>query len=168
MAVQDKFVDSDVAAGKKGAASKVSGAKVLAIAGTFEVAAADSDTSVWRLARIPANAVPLRFEIYADASLGTSDFDLGLYKPGVGGAVVDKDLLLDGVDLTAGVAVTAGANNGMTNLGGADPVAAVGKTLWELLALSAPNRQGYDLCLTGNTVGGAAGTISYILLFALG
>ena len=168
MAVQDKFVDSNLAAGKKGNPALVSGGKELSIAFNFEVAAADSDASVYRLARLPANAIPLRCDIFADASIDGTDFDLGLYKPGVGGAIVDGNLLADGLNLAAGVAVTAGSNNGLTNLGGADPIAAVGKKLWELLGLSAPDRQDYDLAITANTVGGAAGTISGIFTFILG
>lgn len=168
MAVQDKFVDSLVSAGKKTAASHAMGGQQLTVFFNFEVAAADSDTSVYRLARLPANAIPVRSEIYADASLGTSAFCLGLYKPGVGGAVVDKDIFLAATDLTAGVAVTAGANNGLTNLGGSDPVASVGLTLWELLGLSAPNREDYDLTLTADTAGAAAGTISGYLTYVLG
>lgn len=167
MAVEDKFINTEVAAGKKGAASKVSGAKLLIVTWAFEVAAADDDASVYRLARIPANAIPIKGELYADALTGSTDWDLGLYKPGVGGAVVDKDLLADGLDPASGEAITAGLNL-VTNLGGADPVGNFGKQLWELLGLSAPNRQGYDLALTANTVGSGAGTISGYLMFALG
>lgn len=167
MAVQDKYIDSNVAAGKKTDAVHAAGAPLLCLPFSFEVAAADSDTSVYRLGKLPANAVPIRAEIYADASLAASDWDLGLYKPGVGGAVVDKDLLMDGVDLNAGVAVTAGANNALANLGGADPVANQGKALWELLGLSLMGAPVYDLALTGNTAGGGAGTISGFILYAL-
>lgn len=167
MAIQDKFIDSNTAAGKKTDAVHAAGAPLLCLPFSFEVAAADSDTSVWRLGKLPANAVPIRAEIYADASLGTSAFCLGLHKPGVGGAVVDKDIFLAATDLTAGVAVTAGANNGLTNLGGADPVANQGKSLWELLGLSVMGAPVYDLTITGDTVGGAAGTISGFFLYAL-
>jgi len=168
MAVEDKFVDALVAAGKKGQPIKTGGAQVLSLAGNAEVAAADDDGSVYRLARVAANAIPLFAWIGADAITAGTDYDLGLYKPGVGGAVVDKDLLADGLDLSSGVAITANLNNGLTNLGGADPLAAMGKTLWALLGLSVPNRQDYDLALTANTVGSAAGTIAWRLFYALG
>lgn len=168
MAVQDKFVNALVAAGKKAPPYFAQGSNLKIVVWNFEVAAADSDTSVWRLARLPANAIPIRSEIYADASLGTSAFCLGLHKPGVAGAVVDKDIFLAATDLTAGVAITAGANNGLTNLGGGDPVAAIGKTLWELLGLTKPARQDYDLTITGDTAGGAAGTISGYMIYAEG
>ena len=167
MAVENKYIDSSVAAGKKGNPGKVAGGKSLEIAGNFEVAAADSNASVYRLARLPENAVPIEATLYADASIDGTDFDLWLYDENLG-AVVDKDLFADGLDLSAGVAITTDANNGLTNLGGADPLAALGKKLWELLGLSAPNRGGYDLALTANVAGGAAGTIAYRFRYILG
>lgn len=168
MAVEDKFVNSTVAAGKKGNPALISGQKTHVLVGTFEVAAADSNASVYRLGRLPANAIPVRAEIYADAAIDSTDADLGLYKPGVGGAVVDRDLFADGLNLNAGVAITAGANNGLTNLGGADPLASLGKKVWELLGLSSAGAQGYDLAITLNVAGGAAGTIAYVFEYTLG
>ena len=167
MAVEDKYINTELAAGKKGATSKVWGGQLLALTFNFEVAAADDDGSVYRLGRLPANAIPIKGEIFADAITSGTDWDLGLYKPGVGGAVVDKDLLADGLDIASGEAITAPLNL-LTNLGGADPVAAVGKKLWELRGLSAPERQDYDLALTANTVGSAAGTVSGILWYIIG
>lgn len=164
MAVQDKFVNPYIVDGKKAEAHYASGAQTHTVFFNFEVAAADSDTSVYRLARLPANAVPVRSEIYADASLGTSAFCLGLHKPGVGGAVVDKDLFMTATDLTAGVALTAGANNGLM----AVPIDEVGAKLWELLDLSAPARQDYDLTITADTAGAAAGTISGYFQYTVG
>jgi hypothetical protein len=165
MAVEDKFVNALVAAGKKAAAIFAGGANLKIIAWNFEVAAADSDASVYRVGRIQANAIPILSHVYADAITGGTDWDLGLYKPGVGGAVVDKDLLADGLDPASGEAITAPLN-GLTNLGGADPVGNFGKPLWELLGLSAPNRQDYDLAWTANTVGSGAGTMSGFLIYA--
>ena len=167
MAVEDKFVNALLAAGKKAPPIFASGAQLLALAFNFEVAAADDNGSVYRIGRLPANAIPIKGEIFADALTGSTDWDCGLYKPGVGGAVVDKDLLADGLDIASGEAITAPLNL-LTNLGGADPVGNVGKTLWELLGLSVPNRQDYDLALTANTVGSAAGTVSGFFWYALG
>lgn len=167
MAIQNKWIDADVEAGKRGAASKVSGGRTVAIAFTFEVAAADSDTSIYKIAKLPANAIPLRAELYADASLGTSAFQLGLYKED--GTVADVDLFLASTDLTAGVAITAGANNGLTNLGGADPVAAVGQKIWELLGLTVDTKkEAYILAITAPTTGAAAGTISGTFSYIVG
>lgn len=166
MAVVDAFVDTLVAANKKGNPSKISGGRVLTLAQTFEVAAADDNASIYRLARLPANAVPVECKIVNDALTSGTDWDLGLYKQN-GGAVVDKDIFLDGGDLSSARAITAPLD-GLTNLGGADPLAAIGKKLWELLGLTEPNQQGYDLALTANTVGSAAGTVSIIFSYILG
>ena len=167
MAVEDKYIDASVAAGKKGNPGKVAGGKVLEITGTFEMAAADSDGSIYRLARLPANAIPVEATLFADAAVDATDVDLGLYHENLG-AVVDADLFADGLNLTAGIAITVNGNNGLTNLGGADPLAALGKKLWELLGLDAPTRGGYDLALTANTAGGAAGTVGYRFRYILG
>lgn len=165
MAVEDKFGNSLTAAGKKAAAISAGGSKVLVVKWNFELAAADSDGSVYRIARLPANAIPLMGQAFCDAITAGTDFDLGLYKPGVGGAVVDKDLLADGIDFST--AVYSSPKNPVLNLGGADPTGSFGLTLWELLGLTVPARQDYDLAWTGNTVGSAAGTLSGWLMFAI-
>jgi hypothetical protein len=167
MAVEDKHVNSLVAAGKKAPAQNAGGAQLLCLTWAFEVAAADDDGSVYRLGRIPANAIPVKSEIFADTLTGLTDIDLGVYKPGVGGAVVDKDLFADGLDPAGGEAITAPLN-GLTNLGGADPVGNYGKNVWELLGLTAPSRQDYDLALTANTAGSGAGTISGNFWYLIG
>lgn len=167
MAVLDTFANSLVAAGKKAPPIATGGAQVLALSGRHTTAAGDDDGSVVRIARVPANAIFLIGNLYANAITSCTDVDLGLYKPGVGGAVVDKDLLADGLDPASGEAITAPLNL-LTNLGGADPEAAVGKQLWELLGLTKPARQDYDLALTFNTMGSGADVLSWFLLYALG
>lgn len=163
MAVEDKYVDADVEAGKKGSPIDTGGAPVLAFAGSEEIAAADDDGSIYRLARIPANAIPLKGEIWNDAITAGTDYDVGLYKPGVGGAAVDIDLLAAALDMSTGAAIGS-PKNGLATSPALDEI---GKTLWELLGLSEPNRQDYDLALTANTVGSSAGTISWYFLFAV-
>jgi hypothetical protein len=167
MAVEDKFVNALTAAGKLASPHATGGAQLLCLVGSFEQAAADSNGSVYRLARLPANAIPVKAEIFADASIDGTDYDLGLYKPGVGGAVVDKDIFADGLDLASGEPISAPLD-GLANLGGADPIAALGKNLWELLGLTKPARGEYDLALTANVAGGAAGTIGWRLWYAIG
>jgi len=163
MAVENKWVNSDVEAGRYGQTSQVAGGKVCAIAGTFEVAAADSDTSIFKLARLPSNAVICRAEIYADAITDGTDYDLGFYTDG--GVAADVDILADGLDLSSGVAITAASNNGMTSV----PIADVGDKVWELLGKTITNKEeGYVLALTANTIGSVAGTISYVVEYVIG
>lgn len=167
MAVEDKYVNSLLASGKLAPGHNAIGGQLLCLPFVFEVAAADSNASVYRIGKLPANAIPVKGEIFADASVDGTDFDCGLYKPGVGGAVVDKDLFADGLDLASGEAITAPLNL-LTNLGGADPIASYGKNVWELLGLAAPTLQAYDLAITANVAGGAAGTISGAFWYVLG
>lgn len=166
MAVENKWVNSDLEAGKLGQASKVAGGKVISIAGTFEVAAADDDGSIYKLAKLPANAVPIRALVNNDAIASGTDYDLGLYKED--GVVADKDILADGLDMSSAAAMGS-EKNGLANLGGADPLAAVGKKLYELLGLTAvtKDQEAYILAFTANTVGSAAGTISYRIDYIL-
>lgn len=165
MAVEDKYVNALTAAGKKAAAISAGGAQSLLVKWNFELAAADSDASVYRIARLPANAIPIMGQAFCDTITSGTDFDLGLYKPGVGGAIVDGNLLADGLDFSTGV--FSSPKNPLLNLGGADPTGSFGQTLWELLGLSKPARADYDLAWTANTVGSAAGTLSGWLLFAI-
>lgn len=165
MAVENKFVNSLIAAGKKAAAIFAGGSNLKVIVWNFEVAVADDNDSVYRVGRLPANAIPIYGEVYADAITSGTDWDLGLYKPGVDGALVDIDLFADGLDIASGEAITAGLEV-LTNLGGADPVGNFGKTVWQLLGLSKPNRQDYDLAWTARAVGSAAGTVSGFFLYA--
>lgn len=166
MAVENKWVNSLVEAGKKGNPGIISGGKILCIAGTFEVAAADDNGSIYKLAKLPANAIPLKCELNNDAITVGTDYDLGLYKEN--GVVADKDIFADGLDMSAAAAMSS-EKNGLVNLGGADPLAAIGKKLWELLGLSLPIDEGaYNLALTANVVGTSAGTISYRFYYILG
>jgi len=168
MAVENKWIDANVEAGLKGNPAIVAGAKVMCLAGTFEVAVGDSNGSIYKLGRLPANAIPVRAEIFADAAIDSTDADLGLYK-GSDGVVADKDLFADGLDLNAGAAITA-PKDGLTNLGGADPLTALGKKLYELLGLTIVTKteEDYILALTLNVAGGAAGTIGYRFWYVVG
>ena len=172
MAVRNEYIDANVAAGKKGNAAKVSGGKLLCLEGTFEVAAADTDASIFKLGKLPANAIPAKAEIFNDALTAGTDWDLGLYKDrgGANDVVADVNIFLDAGDLSSGHAITAPLD-GLTNLGGADPIAAVGKKLWELLGLTDTTQaaeNSYVLALTANTIGSAAGTVSFRFWYILG
>lgn len=166
MAVENKWVDAAVEAGKRGAAGKVVGGRVVTIAGTFEIAAADDNGSIYKLAKLPANAVPVKCEINNDAITVGTDYDLGLYKED--GTEADKDILADGLDMSAAAAMGS-EKNGLANLGGVDPLTAIGKRLWELLGVSIASKgdEGYILAFTANTVGSSAGTVSYRFSYIL-
>src|SRR4051812_28967864 len=107
MAVENKYVNSRVNAGKREISSLAGlGEKPVVIRTTFEVAAADSDGSVYRIARgIPTRCRIGKIEIANDAITGGTDWDLGFYltddttgvgQVPVGGAVLDADVLMNG------------------------------------------------------------------------
>lgn len=161
MAVENKYIDSLIVAGKKtGAAFTGPGAEEVTMVATFEVAAADDDGSVYRVFKaVPSNLIPTEVTIACDAITGGTDYDLGLYKTDLG-AVVDKDVLMDGQTLASALTRATGHQLGLA----AVDVSAVKSTLATLSAQTNPD-VAYDIALTGNTVGTAAGTVTVIAKF---
>lgn len=164
MAIENKYVNTQVAAGGVAKALEVNGKKVLVLNQTFEVAAADDNGSIYRVfPNINPELIPLKIEIANDAITAGTDYDLGLYqsKSLTDGAVIDKDALADGADLSS--AHIIGAE--LSGLSAVD-VANKGKSLLELAALADDTlvigniKAGFDICLTANVVGTAAGTIT--------
>lgn len=157
MAVENKYVNAETAAGVLADAAYAGTVKT--VIQTFEVAAADDDGSVYRLARISDSDVLLRATIMCDAITGGTDYDLGLYQKGTSGAVLDKDCFMDGQTLASASKVLDGLQTvGIENRT---------KEIWSLLAgITSQTRDEnneYDIALTGNTVGTAAGTVTVIL-----
>ncbi len=160
MPVENKYVDSDIAAGKKASAMETSGAPEITMVKTFEVAVADDDGSVYRVfPSVPSNYVPVDISIMCDAITSGTDWDLGLYKTNLG-AVVDKDVLMDGQTLASALTRATGHQLGL----GAVNVADANRTLGVLSAQTDVD-SAYDIALTANTVGSAAGTVTVIARF---
>jgi hypothetical protein len=164
MAVENKYINADVVAGSSASAVKASGSDLSVMVSTFEIAATDDDGSVFRIAKaLPGNLVPVRIDVLCDAITAGTDFDLGFYKTDLG-AVIDKDALMDGQTLATATHVSAPLNG----LGAVDR-ANLGKKIYELAGHTLKTREGaYDLALTGNTVGTAAGTVTVVAYFAQG
>ena len=122
------------------------------IQGWAQVAAADSDGSTYLIAKdVPSSFRLTEIKIDHDAITSGTDYDLGVYNSETG-AEVDKDLFLDGGDLSS-------AAKGLDGLSAVD-IANIGalKTIAELLGLTASTAKSrYDIVLTANTVGSAAG-----------
>lgn len=164
MAVENKYVDSLVVAGKKTTAafSGIGDSEIVMVA-TFEVAAADDDGSIYRVFKaVPSSYIPTEITIACDALTSGTDWDLGLYKTD-GGAVVDKDVLMDGQTLASALTRATGHQLGL----GAVNIDAVKSSLATLSAQTNPDAA-YDLALTANTVGSAAGTVTVIAKFVQG
>jgi hypothetical protein len=164
MAVEDKYVETRTAAGKLANAVYNVGDKVVALVATLETAAADDDGSVYRLFKgIPSNYIPFEISIMTDGITGGTDWDLGLYKVGVGGAVVDKDVLMDGQTMASALTRATGHQLGLAGVN----IANIGQTLGQLSAQTTIDGS-YDIALTANTVGSGAATITVTALFAQG
>lgn len=140
----------------------IAGAPILISKAVVEVAAADDDNSVYRIARVPSNAVIHSIRILNDAITGGTAYNCGVWETADnGGAVVDADLFASAVDINAG-------NTAWLELRYEAATTAIidyaEKQLWYILDVGAatlsedPNKQ-YDICLQGTTVGTGAGTI---------
>jgi len=166
MAVVDLYSQTDLEAGngKKFPSLNGLGTQTFTAVGMAVVVAADDNGSVYRvLADIPSNAVPINICIHHGAITAGTDWDLGLYEVN-GGAVVDKDILADGLDLSTARTFATWNNVGMTTL---DIVNGT-QTLATLSAQANPSSS-YDLTLTANIVGSAASeevrvTFTYALI----
>lgn len=136
---------------------------------TFEVAAADSDASIYRLFKdVNSSLIPVSMRVSCDAITGCSDVDFGLYDSlDAGGAVVDKDCLGDGLDISAGYSRILGLDC-LVNV----DLSEARKRLWELVdavTLTLNTKKGaYDIAMTANTVGSGAGTVTVVAIFAQG
>ena len=134
--------------------------------GTVEIAAADDNGSVYRMARLRSSDRVSQLTVFYDLITGGSSFGLGLYRTADdGGAVVDADLFGSALDFT--IAPSA-AGSEVAFESAATDIAKIEKRLWELLGLSADPQVDYDIAFTGNTVGSAAGTLSLRVRFTGG
>jgi len=163
MAIENKYVNTNVEAGKKAEAAFSEGAKTVTLIETVEIAAADDDASVYRFFKsLNPDLIITRIELLNDAITGFTDAEIGFYEPteaGVVGAAIDIDALMGTQDINGGNA-RGSEQNGLT----AVDIADVKKRIWELAGdTQATKRRGYDIALTANTVGSAAGTVSMLI-----
>lgn len=126
--------------------------------GTVEIAAADEDTSVYRLGRVHSSWRVSQLSVFNDAITSGATFDLGLYATAAdGGAVVDANAFADNISLTsASLTGTEVLFEGGSVVGVED----IEQQVWQVAALSADPNCYYDICLTGDSVGSGAGTVS--------
>lgn len=162
MAVENKkstLVTNADATPKAATTSYINDGQLKEQIGTLEVDAANDDGSVFRMCRIPSNARISELALKNDAIVGGTDYDIGVYDIADvnSGAVVDADILAATLDLSA-------ANDQFAEV---ETVAEedVEQRLWELLGLSEDPAKVYDIALTGNTVGTAAGTLALRLRY---
>jgi hypothetical protein len=163
MAVRNEYINTNLAAGTLQDATIGGGGNTQVITQTFEIAAADDDASIFRLARIKAGDILLRATIMCDAITGGTDYDLGLYQisqNGVAGAVLDKDIFMDGQTFASATKTIDGLQT-VAIENRVKPVLDLHNTVNS--ASVANSGQEYDIALTANTIGTAAGTVTVIL-----
>ncbi len=131
------------------------GAPLLSMVATLAVAAGDDDTSVYRFCRLPSNAVIMKIDLLNDAITDGTVYDVGLYQTAAnGGAVASVNCFANDVDLSSARVAPLDVLHQALDINKAE------KRLWEVLALPVDSGCEYDLCLTGATVGTAAGDIT--------
>lgn len=131
---------------------KFARARLISSIGFVNKAAADSNNSVFRFARLPSNAVIRAVNVNSDAAItaGTA-YQLAGYDTATNGGVVIANLTSFGaaLDLT-----TAGIKT-------IRPAAAdVEKALWQLLGLTVDPGKMIDIALLASTAGTTAANIS--------
>lgn len=170
MTASNKYMNSTLEAGGKTMAGAAFPGQILMLVGTYEKDGAnDGNGSVLRFGTVPANAIPLYHlsTINNDALTGASDVDIGLYAQSNGsvdGAVVDKDILSDGIDISSGNALASPAKAFQLH----PAIDEFGQDLRTLVGGAVGDGNDfYDVALTGNTFGTASGTIAWSLAFLL-
>lgn len=168
MAVINDYIDSNlaVAVAKKAPGFALAAAEGFDFICTFEVAAADDDASIYRLVKgIDPNLIPMSLRLACDAITGMTDVDLGFYdSKEEGGLEIDKDILADGINPSSGYSRILALDALVTV-----DLANAQKRIYELCGHTlTTKRVSYDLCLTANTVGSGAGTITVFGHFVQG
>ena len=133
---------------------------------TFEIEAADNDGDTFTLFPVPLDARISDVKVLNDAITGGTNYDIGFYLITAGnlGAVVDADIIADGIDFSS-------ASTTWTSVlfvgSGAKDQGAIANKVWEDLgyasltaAREAAGNSDVYMVITANTVGSAAGTVS--------
>ena len=163
MAAYDDFVTQNSSAKKSNVdvAARFGGSPVKKVLFSFEKAAADTNGSIWRIARISPFAKILSLKFACDNITSLTDLDFGFYKPlEVGGTEIDKDCIKDGLDPHTGQTALVEMYVKATGID------EVGKEAYLLAGVTAANAKKYgafDVCLTGNTAGANTGTLAGVL-----
>lgn len=124
--------------------------------GTVAVADAKDAASIYRVCRIPSQAVVKRVQACMDAATTTFTADIGVYDPtvnGVAGAVVDADLFASAVVLAAIVIPTQ-----YTRESGQLSSAEMDMPLWQAAGKTADPGGYLDICFTATATTSVAGT----------
>ncbi len=123
---------------------KVAGTEVTELIQKITMTNGDGAGSIYRFAKIPANAVIVDIKIICEAITSANDNDIGFYQPDEkGGAVINSAILADGLDFSSAVAIGSELN-GLRDLGTLN----LGVKVADLLAKGLSERQEYTLAIT--------------------
>lgn len=162
MPVENKYTNTDVAAGSELVASHLNdGAKLHTIFFQVDVAAADDDGSIYRIVKgLHPNAIIRKIEFRNTALTAGTVYDLGIYETakanGTVGAVKNVNAFANDLDMSTASAGTD--RNGTPALN----TAALAKSTLQTLSGDTTVltlKPSYDIAFTAATVGTAAGTI---------
>lgn len=165
MAVINAFVTDNVEskAADVCIAARNTGSLKRAVAFNFEVAAADDNASIYRIAKLPGTAIVTSLRLACDAIAGFTDPSIGIYKPlEHGGTLIDADCLMTATDLNAGQAITEVLNTAIADRG---------KNLLQLGGVDDADAHEYasvDVAITTAAGVSAAGTVSGIIEYVEG
>ena len=124
---------------------------------TVAITSGDNTGSVYRMFRVPSNAVVTDLRIYSPDIGTTTIADIGLYAAD-GGAVADADFFASALSLKDG------ALNGVDVLheSAVFSIANSGKELWDALGLTSDPSVFYDVALTLTADADATATVKLI------
>jgi len=131
------------------------GSDTIDIVAKIAITNGNTSASIFRIAEVPSNYVPVGGEITCSAITSLNDVDFGLYENTEnGGAVIDVDALVDGGDVSSALVPGSGLS----------PISAVtianqNAALYTLASDVSSERQTYVLALTTNATADADGTI---------
>lgn len=133
----------------------VAGSDSLFVLARATITNGNSSGSIYRIAEVPSNFVPVGGEVTCAALTGLDDVDLGLYETAEhGGAVISVNALADALDVTSALAPGAGLSP-IENIA----IANQGKALYSLASDVSSERQAYTLAITINKNAAATGDI---------
>ena len=126
----------------------------------IEVANGDSIASIYRLLRVPSNAVMSRLLLSCDA-ITSAAADIGVYRTTAdGGAVVDVDFFASAQSIAAALVNTDITHEAdPTDAGVGFGLADTRKMLWEALGFTSDPRCELDIAATLTAAATAAGTL---------
>jgi len=166
MAVEKKYAIDELETGYPQSNFKKEGQELSSVISKVTIAAADDDGSVYGMAVLPAESCIKDIKIACSEITAGTDYDIGLYRYDAErdiGAVIDKDMFLDGQTLA--VAKARGAEiTGMSAISLAESDSTL-RELVEAVTSANDTDSNYVLALTGNTVGSAAGTVVALIDF---